>query len=64
MPKELMNEAERYLLANWENARLLEESMESVRKKYKQIVEELIVAVTESCPELECQRCFSDAILG
>jgi hypothetical protein len=39
MAKELLNEAERFLLERWGDARLLEESMEGVRTKYKEVFE-------------------------
>ncbi len=52
MPKELMNEAERYLLEHWEDARLLEESMGRVRAKYKELIQRTIDAVVETHPEL------------
>lgn len=56
MPKELLNEAERFLLEHWEDARLLEESMEGVRTKYKEVFQRIIDAVTEAHPELDAQR--------
>jgi hypothetical protein len=36
MPKELLNEAEKFLLSRWSEARSLEESMEALRAKYKE----------------------------
>jgi hypothetical protein len=56
MPKELLNEAERFLLDHWEEARLLEESMEVVRTKYKSLFQQIVDAVTEAHPELDAQR--------
>jgi hypothetical protein len=56
MPKELMNEAERFLLEHWGEARLLEESMEGVRTKYKELFQRIIDAVTEVHPELDANR--------
>jgi hypothetical protein len=52
MPKQLMNEAERFLLEHWEEARRLEESMDAVRTKYKEVFERIVEAVTEGHPEL------------
>jgi hypothetical protein len=53
MTKELLNDAERYLLKNWADARLLEESMEDVRTKYKQLCQQVIDAVGATHPELD-----------
>jgi hypothetical protein len=53
MAKNLLNEAEQYLLEHWEEAALLEESMESVRAKYKEICQRVVEAVTELHPELD-----------
>jgi len=52
MPKELLNEAERFLLSKWDEARMLEESMAEVRSKYKEVFQRIIDAVTETHPEL------------
>jgi len=38
MPKELLNEAERFLLKHWTDSRSLEESMEGVRTKVQTII--------------------------
>jgi hypothetical protein len=56
MPKELLNEAERFLLEHWGEARLLEESMEGVRTKYREVFQRIIDAVTQAHPELDAQR--------
>ena len=53
MTKELLNEAERYLLKNWAEARTLEESMEGVRVKYAELFQRVIHAVTGAHPELD-----------
>ena len=37
MAKRLMNEAERFVLENWEEARRLEECMARIRTKYKEL---------------------------
>ena len=52
MTKALLNEAESFLLKNWAEARMLEESMEGVRAKYKELVQRVIQAVTDAHPEL------------
>jgi hypothetical protein len=56
MPKELLNEAERFLLEHWGEARILEKSMEDVRTKYKEVFQRIIDAVAEAHPELDAQR--------
>src|SRR5687768_5697959 len=56
MAKQLLNEAERYLLEHWADARLLEESMEGMRMKYKELFERVIEAVSEGHPELDAHR--------
>lgn len=58
MPKELLNEAERFLLERWGEARLLEESMDGVRTKYKEAFQRIIDAVTEAHPELDASRVY------
>jgi hypothetical protein len=69
MAKQLLNEAERFLLTKWNDAYLLEEAMEEVRKKYKGLFEEILDAVGESHPELDARRYFvtqfwTDGCLG
>lgn len=58
MTTELLNEAERFLLKNWGDARLLEESMEKVRTKYREVFERVINAVREAHPELNASTSF------
>jgi hypothetical protein len=58
MPKQLMNEAERFLLEHWEEARLLEESMEGVRTKYKVVCQKIVEAVTETHRELDANAVY------
>lgn len=58
MPKELMNEAERFLLEQWADARHLEESMGGVRTKYKELFQRIINAVTETHPELNANAAY------
>lgn len=53
MAKELMNEAERFLRKNWAEARLLEESMDGVRTKYKELFQKVTDAVHAAHPELD-----------
>jgi hypothetical protein len=53
MHKELLNEAERFLLKNWTEARTLEESMEGVRVKYAELFQTAIQAVSAAHPELD-----------
>jgi hypothetical protein len=53
MAKNLMNEAELYVIKHWEDAQLLEESMEDVRAKYKEVCQRVVDAVAELHPELD-----------
>lgn len=53
MPKEWLNEAERFLFENWNEARLLEESMKAVRLKYKELFDRIVDEVTEAHEELD-----------
>ena len=69
MPKELMNEAERFLIEHWGEARLLEESMGGIRTKYKEVFQRIIDAVTEAHPELDANKAiptqrWSDGQIG
>lgn len=64
MPKQFMNEAERFLLEHWGEARLLEESMEGVRTKYKELFQRIIDAVTEGHPELDANAAFPTQFWG
>jgi hypothetical protein len=56
MVKALMNDAERYLLKNWADARLLESAMEGVRTRYKEVFQRITEAVTDSHPEFDTHR--------
>jgi hypothetical protein len=56
MSKQLLNEAEGFLLDHWDRACRLEESMESIRKKYKSTFDRVIDAVTKSHPELNASE--------
>ena len=64
MAKELMNEAERFLLQHWEEARLMEESMEAVRNKYKEVFQRIVDAVTEAHPELDASAVYATQFWG
>ncbi len=64
MAKELLNEAERFLVEHWAEARLLEESMEGVRTKYKEVFQKIIEAVTESHPELDANAVYPTQFWG
>ena len=64
MAKELMNEAERFLLKHWEESRLLEESMDGVRTKYKEVFERIIEAVREAHPELDSSKVYVTQFWG
>src|SRR5437660_6622137 len=64
MSKELFNEAERFLLEHWEDAQLLEESMNGVRTKYKEVFQRIIDAVTEGHPELDAHRIYVTQFWG
>lgn len=64
MPKQLLNEAERFLLERWGEARLLEESMETVRTKYKEVFDRILEAVTEAHPELDANATYPTQFWG
>lgn len=51
--KSLFNEAELFLIDKWADARLLEDSMEEVRKKYQEIGQLILARVTATHPELD-----------
>lgn len=61
---ELLNEAERFLLRNWSEARMLEESMEGVRTKYKEAFQRVVEAVTEAHPELDTNAMYVTQFWG
>ena len=64
MAKELMNEAQRYLLANWQDARMLEESMEAVREQYRQIFDRVAESVKGIHPELDVSKAYVTQFWG
>lgn len=53
MPKTNFNEAEQYLLRNWQQARLVAESMEAVRGKYSELFDRIWEAVRGKHEELD-----------
>lgn len=53
MGKTLFNEAELYLIRNWSRARLLEESMQEVRDKYRGLGKEVVERIREDHPALD-----------
>src|SRR6185312_13878601 len=58
MAKELLNEAERFLLNRWDEARMLELAMDAVRSKYKELFQRVADAVMESHPELDVKAVY------
>jgi hypothetical protein len=52
MAKELFNEAELYLLRQWQSARLMEESMETIRVKYDSLFQKTVDAFRARHEEL------------
>lgn len=53
MARTLMNETERFLLNNWSEASRLEECMEGVRTKYKELCERVAARVLETHSALD-----------
>ena len=58
MAKQLLNEAERFLIERWADAHLLEESMNTVRIKYKDLCQQAIDAVTAAHPALDASVAY------
>jgi hypothetical protein len=56
MAKQLMNEAERFLLEHWADAHLLEKSMKDIRVKYEHVCDQVVEAVKEKHAELDLSR--------
>lgn len=54
MRKKRFSEPEEFLLNNWSNARLLEQSMEKISEAYDQVFGEVLDAVHEQHEELDC----------
>jgi hypothetical protein len=64
MPNELLNEAERFLIERWGEARLLELSMEGVRTKYKELFERVIGVIADAHPELDANAVYPTQFWG
>lgn len=58
MARPLMNEAERFLLNNWSEARGLKECMEGVRTKYKELCGRVVAAVSKAHPGLDASAVY------
>jgi hypothetical protein len=56
--KTLFNEAERYLVGNWRQARMLEESMQEVRNKYFGLGQEVVERIREEQPALDWDEVY------
>jgi hypothetical protein len=54
MEKQMFNEPEMYILEKWADAKLLEESMESMRNKYREVFDKVLERVQEQHKELDC----------
>ena len=54
MAKKLFPDHELYLLENWEDATELQGSMESVREKYEEVIENVLRIVRAKHKELDC----------
>jgi len=52
MPKQLFSGPEMYLVENWADAQLLQESMEEVRSKYKEVLSQVLGRVSAKHHEL------------
>ena len=61
--KKRFSEPELFLLTNWANARLLEQSMEGIREKYAEVFGKVLDAVEEEHQELE-NRAVHTAVYG
>ncbi len=55
MAKQLFNEAETYLLENWTDARLLEKSLVTMRKKYAAVLVKVLDEVKKRHPDFDCR---------
>jgi hypothetical protein len=53
MSKQIFNEVELYVLKNWTDARLLEESLNRMRKKYKEVLDKVLAEVRKKHRELD-----------
>jgi hypothetical protein len=64
MSKQTLNEAELLLLKNWDEAHLLERSMERVREKYNALFEQVAEAVKQAHPELDSHKIYVTQFWG
>jgi len=55
MPKQIFNEVEMYLLENWTDARLVEQSLNTMREKYKVVLGKVLAGVRKKHQELDHQ---------
>lgn len=53
MAKELFNEAEQYLLTDWREAVQVEETLGSIRDKYKDLIQQVVDMAQERYPQLD-----------
>lgn len=58
MAKERFNEAQRWLIQNWAKAHLLEDAMDTVRKRYAEICTDVVDAVQDKHPELDWSHVY------
>lgn len=56
--KLLFNDAERYLIDKWADARSLEDSMEEVRKKYQEIGQRIVDSIKSAYSEFDFGEAF------
>lgn len=56
MPANKFNEAEKYLIANWQKARLVEDSMEDIRHKYAEICDQVLDAIKDEHKKIEWSK--------
>lgn len=59
MSNRLLDEAELLLLSQWDEARMLEQTMGRVREKYDGLCNQAVQAVREGHPELDACRVFA-----
>jgi hypothetical protein len=66
MPTNTFNEAEKYLLENWQQARLVEKSLKKIRSKYTEICDRVVEVLKDEHKELDnCDNCVkSDGSLS
>jgi hypothetical protein len=64
MAKEWCNEAERYLIQHWSSARLMEQAMESVRKKYTGVFQRVVETLQRTRKEFDHTGVFVTQFWG